>query len=52
VCHGMLLLYRGLIGSVLEYGPVCYAGIARTHILLLERIQYRAATRDMTLKRF
>jgi hypothetical protein len=29
-------------GSVLEYGSVCYAGMARTHMLLLERIQYRA----------
>jgi hypothetical protein len=31
----MLLLYRGLIGSVLEYGSVCYAGMARTHMLLV-----------------
>jgi hypothetical protein len=38
----MLLLYRGLIGSVVEYGSVCYAGMARTHMLLLERVQYRA----------
>jgi hypothetical protein len=38
----ILLLYRGLIGSVLEYGSVCYAGMAKTHMLLLERIQYRA----------
>jgi hypothetical protein len=37
----MLLLYRGLIGSVLEYGSVCYAEMAGTHMLLLERIQYR-----------
>jgi hypothetical protein len=38
----MPLLYRGLIGSVLEYGSVCYAGMGKTHMLLLERIQYRA----------
>jgi hypothetical protein len=37
----MLLLYRGLIGSFLEYGSVCYAGMARTNMLLLERFQYR-----------
>jgi hypothetical protein len=36
----MLLQYRGLIGSVLEYGSVCFTGMA--HMLLLERIQYRA----------
>jgi hypothetical protein len=35
----MLLLYRGLIGSVL----------ARTHMLLLERIQYRALRISMGL---
>jgi hypothetical protein len=45
----MLLLYRGLIGSVLEYGSVCYAGMARTHVLLLERIQYRALRISMGL---
>jgi hypothetical protein len=38
----MLLLYRGLIGPVLENGSVCYAGMAGTHMLLLEHIQYRA----------
>jgi hypothetical protein len=38
----MLLLYRGLIGSVLEYGSVCYTGMAGTHMLSLERVQYRA----------
>jgi hypothetical protein len=38
----MLLLYRSLIGSVLEYGSICYAEMARTHMLLLERVQYRA----------
>jgi hypothetical protein len=40
--YGMLLLYSGLIDSVLEYGSVWYAGMTRTHMLLLERIQYRA----------
>jgi hypothetical protein len=45
----MLLLYRGLIGSVLEYGSVCYARMARTHMLLLERIQYRGLRISMSL---
>jgi hypothetical protein len=34
-------LYSGLVGSVLEYGSVCYSGMARTHMLRLERVQYR-----------
>jgi hypothetical protein len=38
----MILLYRGLIGSVLEYGSVCYTNMTRTHMLGLERVQYRA----------
>jgi hypothetical protein len=37
------------IGSVLEYGSVCYAGMAKTHMLLLERIQYRALRISMGL---
>jgi hypothetical protein len=37
----MIMLYRGLVGSVLEYGSVCYSGMARTHMLRLERVQYR-----------
>jgi ribonuclease HI len=37
----MLLLYQGLIGSVLEYASICYANMAKTHFLKLERIQYR-----------
>jgi hypothetical protein len=45
----MLVLYRGLIGSVLEYGSVCYAGMAKTHMVLLERIQYRALRISMGL---
>jgi hypothetical protein len=47
----MILLYRGLIGSILEYGSVCYAVMARTHMLLLERIQYRALRISMGLMR-
>jgi hypothetical protein len=43
----MLLLYRELIGFVLEYGSVCYVGMPRTHMLLLERIQYRAMRLSM-----
>jgi hypothetical protein len=48
----MLLIYRGLIGSVLEYGSVCFAGLAKTHMLLLERIQYRALRISMGLMGF
>jgi hypothetical protein len=47
----MILLYRGLIGSVLEDGSVCYAGMARKHILLLECIPYRALRISMGLMR-
>jgi hypothetical protein len=36
----MIKLYRGLVGSVLEYGSVYYSGIARTHMLRLKRVQY------------
>jgi hypothetical protein len=35
------MLYRGFVGSVLEYGSVCYSGMARTHMLRLERVEYR-----------
>jgi hypothetical protein len=35
-------LYRGLIGSVLEYGSVCFTNMARTHMMGWERVQYRA----------
>jgi hypothetical protein len=38
----LILLYKGLIGSVLEYGSVCFTNMARTHMLGLERVQYRA----------
>jgi hypothetical protein len=37
----MFMLYRSLLGSVLEYGSVSYSGMARTHMLRLERVQYR-----------
>jgi hypothetical protein len=29
----MLLLYKGLLGSVLDYALVCYFGMAKTHML-------------------
>jgi hypothetical protein len=29
------------VGSVLEYGSDCYSGMARTHMLRLERVQDR-----------
>jgi hypothetical protein len=38
----LILLYRGLIGSVLEYGSVCFTNMVKTHTLGLERVQYRA----------
>jgi hypothetical protein len=38
----LILLYERLIGSVLEYGSVCFTNMAKTHMLGLERIQYRA----------
>jgi hypothetical protein len=38
----LILLYRGLIGSVLEYGSVCFANTASTHILGREKVQYGA----------
>jgi hypothetical protein len=37
----LTLLYRGLIGSVLEYGSVCFTNMAKTHMLGLESMQYR-----------
>jgi hypothetical protein len=37
----MLMLYRGLIRSVLEYGCIAFDRMAATHMLKLEGIQYR-----------
>jgi hypothetical protein len=37
----MLLPFKGLIGSVLDYASVCYSGMAKTHMLCLRRVQYR-----------
>jgi hypothetical protein len=37
----MIMLYKSLVGFALEYGSVCYSGMARTHMLRLERVQYR-----------
>jgi hypothetical protein len=42
----MLLLYIGLIGSVLEYDSVCYAEMAGTHMLLLERITHSVSSSE------
>jgi hypothetical protein len=36
----MLLLYKGLVGSILDCVSVCYSGITKTHFLKLERLQY------------
>jgi hypothetical protein len=38
----LILLYREIIGSVLENGSVCFTNMAKTHMLDLERVQYRA----------
>jgi hypothetical protein len=32
----------GLIGSVLEFGSVCFTNMAKTQMLGLERVQYQA----------
>jgi hypothetical protein len=37
----ILSLYRGLIRSVLKYGCIAFDQMATTHMLKLERIQYR-----------
>jgi hypothetical protein len=37
----MPLLYKGLVRSILDYASVCYSGMASTHFLKLERLQYR-----------
>jgi hypothetical protein len=37
----MIILYKGLVGSVLEYCWVCHSGMARTHMLRLEKVQHR-----------
>jgi hypothetical protein len=37
----VLLLYKGLIGSIVDYAWVCYSGMAKTHMFRLERVQYR-----------
>jgi hypothetical protein len=38
----LILLYERLIGSVLKNGSVCFTNMAKTHMLGLERVQYRA----------
>jgi hypothetical protein len=35
----MLILYKGLVRSVLEYGCVCFSVMAVTHFKKLERVQ-------------
>jgi hypothetical protein len=37
----MLILYKGLIRSVLEYGCIAFDRKAGTQMLKLERVQYR-----------
>jgi hypothetical protein len=38
----MLILYKGLVRSVLEYGCVNFSEMAVTHFKKLERVQWRA----------
>jgi hypothetical protein len=38
----MLILYKGLVRSVLEYGCVCFSEMAVTHFKKLERVPWRA----------
>jgi hypothetical protein len=38
----MLLLNKGLVGSILVYASLSYSGMARTHFLKLEKLQYRS----------
>jgi ribonuclease HI len=37
----MIILYKGLVRSVLEYGCITFDRAADTHLLKLERVQYR-----------
>jgi hypothetical protein len=37
----MLILYKGLVRSVLKYGCVCFSEMALTHFKKLERVQWR-----------
>jgi hypothetical protein len=37
----MIILYKGLIRSILEYGCIVFDRLADKHMLKLERIQYR-----------
>jgi hypothetical protein len=37
----MLILYKSLIRSVLEYGCIVFDRMAGTHVLKLEKVQYR-----------
>jgi hypothetical protein len=36
----MLIISKGLIRSVLEYGRIAFDRMAGTHMLKLERVQY------------
>jgi hypothetical protein len=36
----LILLYKELIGLVLEYGSVCFMNMAKTHMLALGSVQY------------
>jgi hypothetical protein len=38
----LVLLYMGLIQSVLKYDSVCFTNMAKTNMLGLQRVQYQA----------
>jgi ribonuclease HI len=42
-CHpaNMLLLFKTLVRSVIEYGCICFSEMAATHFKKLERVQWR-----------
>jgi hypothetical protein len=44
----MLLLYKGLVGSILDFSSVCYSGKALTHFLKLDILQYRSLMHQST----
>jgi hypothetical protein len=39
---GIVVLYKNTVRSVIEYGEVCFFGMAACHMRRLERIQWRA----------
>lgn len=38
----MLIVYKSTIRSILEYGAICFQTMAKSHLIKLERIQWRS----------